>query len=208
VAQSKRGILFVLSAPSGTGKSSLAQRLLASDPHLRFSVSYTTRPRRDGEVEGRDYHFVEDAAFDRMVQEGGFLECARVHGRKYGTGRAATEEILAAGDDVLLDIDVQGGKLVRAADASAVLVFVLPPDYKRLEQRLRARRTDKDDEVTRRLAVARAEALEYANYDYLVINDDLERAAKELAAIVTAERARTKQRAAGALRIVKTFPAP
>ena len=206
MAERARGILFVLSAPSGTGKSSLARRILESDPALHFSVSYTTRPRREGEQDGRDYHFVADDAFDGMVARGDFLEWANVHGRRYGTGRAATEALLLQGWDVLLDIDVQGGRQVRAHEPSAVFVFVLPPDYATLEGRLRSRRTEGETEVVRRLAVARAEAEEFRDYDYLVINTDLDRAAREFAAIVTAERRRTVRRTDEAERIVGTFP--
>jgi guanylate kinase len=206
VAEAQRGILFVLSAPSGTGKSSLARRLIAADPQLRFSISYTTRVRREGEREGQDYHFVEEGSFDRMVADEGFLEWATVHGRRYGTGLSATEKILSAGHDVLLDIDVQGGKQVRARQRSAVLIFVLPPNYAALEKRLRSRRTEGEQDLSLRLAVSLAEAREYRDYDYVVINDDLDRAAGELGSIVAAERARTARRAAEAERIMETFP--
>ena len=201
-----RGILFVLSAPSGTGKSTLARRLLAADSELEFSVSYTTRPRREGEIDGREYHFVGDAAFDQKLADGDFLEWANVHGRRYGTGRAATEAALERGRDVLLDIDVVGAREVRKNDAGAVLLFVMPPDYATLEARLRSRKTESTAEVERRLAVARGEAEEFRRYDYLVINDDLDRAARQVQEIVRAERLRTSRRLAEAERIVLSFP--
>ena len=128
------GILFVLSAPSGTGKSTVVHRLLDSVPGLRFSVSYTTRRQRQGERDGEQYHFVDDRTFDRMEQENAFLESARVHAHRYGTGREATESILATGNDVLLDVDIQGARRVRSAGVEAVFVFLLPPSYETLER--------------------------------------------------------------------------
>jgi len=182
-----RGLLFVISAPSGTGKSTLARRMLDGLPELEFSVSTTTRPRREGEVDGREYHFVDDATFDAMIRDGGFLEWATVYGRRYGTGRAATERILAGGRDLLLDIDVQGARQVRANGAPTVSMFVLPPDFATLESRLRSRGSESEGEIARRLARARPEAEEFEHYDYVVVNDDIERAAEELRAIVRAE---------------------
>jgi guanylate kinase len=201
-----RGILFVLSAPSGTGKSSLARRLLSEDRRLSFSVSYTTRSMREGERDGREYHFVDDAAFDSMVERGDLLEWAHVFGRRYGTGRVATEARLAHGSDLLLDIDVQGARQVRESGAEAVFVFVLPPDFASLETRLRSRGTEEETEIERRLAQARGEAEEFSGYDYLVVNDDLDRALDDLSAVVRAERLRTARRGGDARRIVATFP--
>jgi guanylate kinase len=200
------GVLFVLSAPSGTGKSSLCRRLIEEVPGLGFSVSYTTRHRRAGEENGKQYWFVDDERFDAMIAEDAFLEWAEVFGRRYGTGRAATVQALAQGRDLLLDIDVQGARQVRAGNEDAVSVFLLPPDYATLAARLRSRRSEDDVEVARRLALAGAEAGEYAHYDYMVVNDDLERATGELAAIVRAERRRTWRRHAEAQRILSTFP--
>jgi len=202
-----RGILFVVSAPSGTGKSSLAQRVVSEVPGLAFSVSYTTRQRRSGETEGREYHFVDDRTFDSMVEADELLEWARVHDRRYGTGRAATERALAEGKDLLLDIDVQGARQVRAKEEGSVSVFLLPPDYVTLERRLRARASDTPEQVEHRLAVARREAEEYRSYDYLVLNEDLDRAVEAVASIVRAERSRVPRNLALGEGVVRTFPA-
>lgn len=200
------GILFVISAPSGTGKSSLVRRLLAEVPGIGFSVSYTTRSRRDGEEEGREYHFVDDATFDRMVAEDAFLEWAPVFSRRYGTGREATLQTLARGQDLLLDIDVQGARRVREGDVPCVSVFVLPPDYATLESRLRLRGSDDARQIALRLAQARVEADEFVHYDYVIVNDSIQRASNELRAVVGAERARRQRRERDVLRILDTFP--
>lgn len=201
-----RGILFVVSAPSGTGKSTLARRLLDGVPSLEFSVSFTTRDQRRGETDGREYHFVTDAVFDRMVEGDDFLEWARVFGHRYGTSRSATEKILAAGRDLLLDIDVQGATQVRRSDIPTVSIFVLPPDYATLESRLRFRGSERESEIHRRLAQAKVEAEEFRHYDYVVVNDDVERATKEIRAIVRAERVRTDRRQSFVEKILETFP--
>jgi len=201
-----RGILFVVSAPSGTGKSTLARRLLDGVPALEFSVSFTTRAQRPGETDGREYHFVSEAVFDRMVEGADFLEWAPVFGHRYGTGRSATEGVLATGRDLLLDIDVQGAAQVRGSDVATVSIFVLPPDYATLESRLRFRGSERESEIHRRLAQARVEAEEYRHYDYVVVNDDIERATKEIRAIVRAERARTERRRSFVEKILETFP--
>ena len=204
--ETPRGVLFVLSAPSGTGKSSLCRRLIEEVPGLAFSVSFTTRRRRAGEENGKQYWFVDDARFDAMVEEDAFLEWAEVFGRRYGTGRAATEQALRQGRDLLLDIDVQGARQVRDSAEDAVSVFLLPPDYATLEGRLRSRQSEDEGEVARRLALAGVEAEEFAHYDYLVVNDDLERATADLASVVRAERLRTTRRRLEAARILATFP--
>ncbi len=202
----RRGTLFVISAPSGSGKSSLARGLLRAVPGLEFSVSHTTRPRRPGEEDGREYHFVDEAAFDAMAAGGGFLEWARVFGHRYGTGRVAVNRALEAGRDLLLDIDVQGARQVRESGMPSVSIFVLPPSFSDLEARLRSRGSEDEDELHRRLAQARREAEEFRSYDYLVINDRLERCVEDLRSVVTAERRRVSRAEGEAGRILATFP--
>ena len=203
-----RGTLFVISAPSGTGKSTLARRLLESVTGLSFSVSYTTRPRRAGEVNGREYEFIDDARFDAMVSAGGFLEWAHVFDHKYGTGLAATEAVLASRRSLLLDIDVQGAEQVRAKGLDSVSVFILPPDYASLTERLKRRGSEDGQALSRRLREARREALQYDRFDYVVVNADLEEACSELTAIVRAESRRTARCRGQVKRILSTFPAP
>lgn len=203
-----RGTLFVISAPSGTGKSTLARRLTESVPGLVFSVSFTTRPRRAGEQNGRDYEFVDDARFDAMVAAGGFLEWAQVYDHKYGTGRSATEAVLASGTSLLLDIDVQGARQVKASSQDAVSVFILPPDYATLKGRLTRRGSEDPAALSLRLGAARREAMEYDRFDYVVVNADLEDAASELTSIVRAESARTARRRNRVNKILSTFPDP
>ena len=201
----RAGILFVMSAPSGTGKSTLSRRLLADDARLRFSVSFTTRQPREGERDGEHYHFLDRPAFEQKVESGGFLEWAEVYGNAYGTGRAETERLLDDGVDVLLDIDVQGAAQVLRSGLAAVSVLVLPPDYATLQARLADRGSEAPEVRERRLDEAAREAQQYEAFHYLVINDELERAAAELRAIVTAERARTDRRVAEARRIVDSL---
>jgi guanylate kinase len=203
-----RGTLFVISAPSGTGKTTLARRLIESVPGLAFSVSYTTRPRRAGEESGREYEFIDDARFDALVAAGGFLEWAQVFDHKYGTGLTATETVLASGTSLLLDIDVQGARQVRASGRDAVSIFILPPDYASLRERLTRRGSEKPAALALRLREARREALEYDRFDYVVVNAELEQASAELTAIVRAESARTVRVRDRAARILSTFPAP
>lgn len=190
------GNLFVIAAPSGAGKTSLVQALMAADPRLRFSVSHTTRKPRPGEVDGRDYHFIDEDAFQRMVGERAFLEHAEVFGRCYGTSRAAVEERLAAGEDVILEIDWQGARQIRALLPTCVSIFILPPSREELERRLRGRATDAPDVIEQRLALAVAEMRHYGEFEYLVINDRFDVALTDLQAIVRAARCRTDRQAA------------
>ena len=185
------GSLFVIAAPSGAGKTSLVQALMAEVPGLAFSVSHTTRPPRAGEAEGRDYHFVDRATFRRMVAEGAFLEHAEVFGHCYGTSRGVVAERLAAGEDLILEIDWQGAQQVRRAIPACVSVFILPPSREELARRLRSRATDASEVIAHRLALAVEEMRHYAEFDHLVINDAFDQALAELKAIVHASRCRT-----------------
>jgi guanylate kinase len=189
----RRGLCLVLSAPSGAGKSAIASALIASDQGLRLSVSVTTRAPRGGEIDGVHYHFQTQEAFDRLVAADGLLEWARVLGRHcYGTPRAPVEAALAAGLDMVFDIDWQGHRQLRAAlPADVVGVFILPPDLPTLEARLRARAGDNDAEIARRMQLAHAEISHWAEFDHVVINDDLPRAVETVRAILHAARTTT-----------------
>lgn len=188
------GGLFIVSAPSGGGKTSLTRGAIAelarAGVPAEISVSYTTRAPRPGEQDGVHYHFVDHAAFAAMVARGDFLEHAEIYGERYGTARTRTEAILAQGRDVILDIDWQGMQLVKARMPGATSIFILPPSLAQLEQRLRARGQDPDAAIARRLAKAREEMAHYAEYDYLLVNDDFSRAMAELVAVFVARRLR------------------
>ncbi len=179
-----RGKLFVITAPSGAGKTTLTRALLAGDPKLRFSVSFTTRAPRPGEQDGHDYFFVDHARFEAMIAAGELLEHARVFDNYYGTGRAQIERHLAAGGNVLLDIDWQGARQVRARLAESVLIFVLPPSLAELERRLRGRATDSDEVIRRRLAEAMDDMGHWEEFDYVVINDQVDTTLGALQAII------------------------
>jgi guanylate kinase len=193
-AQSTSGGLFILSAPSGGGKTSLARaavaRLAALGVPAALSVSYTTRTPRSGEQHAAHYHFVTAAVFEDMARRGQFLEHAEVFGRRYGTGRAETERLRSQGVDVILDIDWQGARQVRAAVPDAVSAFVLPPSDAELERRLRGRGQDSEETIARRMADARAEMSHHDEYDYLIVNDVFERALEDLVAVFLARRLR------------------
>ena len=184
------GILFIVSAPSGAGKTSLVKSLLTRDPGLSLSVSCTTRPPREGEEDGVHYHFLDQARFRRAMGEGAFLEYAEVFGNQYGTREADVRACLSAGRDLILEIDWQGARQVRERFPATVGIFVLPPTIDELERRLRGRGTDSDTVIARRMTQARDEMAHYAEYDYLVVNDRFETALDALAAITTAERLR------------------
>jgi guanylate kinase len=204
----ERGLLFVVSAPSGTGKTTVVEHLVGLTSRLRQSVSYTSRARREGEVDGVDYNFVSRPVFEDMVRQGAFLEWAEIYGDLYGTSRADTERLLSAGTDVVLVIDVQGGRQVRGQVPEAVGVFVLPPTFDALAARLRGRNKDSEAAIARRLATARREVDAVTEYDYVVVNDDLERCVKEVDAIITAERARVRRRRPVIAPIIETFREP
>jgi guanylate kinase len=185
----RRGLMMVLSSPSGAGKTTISRMLLERDPNLRISVSVTTRARRPGEVEGRDYYFIDSATFERMVRDGALLEHALVFGNHYGTPRAAVERMLGEGRDVLFDIDWQGTQqLAEKARDDLVSVFVLPPSTAELERRLRARAADSEDEVQKRMSKASDEMSHWAEYDYVIVNRGLEDSVVKAQAILTAER--------------------
>jgi len=184
------GNLFIVSAPSGAGKTTLVAALLKADPQVRKSVSYTTRAPRSGEIDGREYHFVPAAKFESMLKSGDFLETAHVHGNRYGTSRKWVSDQTAQGHDILLEIDWQGAAQVRALVAGAVSIFVLPPSLAALEARLRKRALDSTDEISLRLANAREEIAHVGEFDYVIINEDFSRAAQDLASIIRAERLR------------------
>ncbi len=185
-----RGILFVISSTSGGGKTTLARRLLKSLPDLALSVSYTTRDPRKGEVDGSDYHFIERDEFNKIKEPGGFLEWAEVYGEYYGTSRLAVESVIEQGRDVLLDIDVQGGRQIRDRIPEAVLIFIIPPERDELIRRLRNRGTESPSQLEKRLSAAREELALMPFYDYAIRNDDLEEAVEALRSIIIAERCR------------------
>ena len=180
----------MISAPSGSGKTTLVQKLIASFSDLRFSVSYTTRAPRGAERDGVDYHFVTRERFQEKIREGELLEWAEVHGNLYGTSKPETERIRAGGQDILLDVDVQGADQVRKAEPEAVTMFVMPPSFQVLEERLRGRKQDSPEVIDSRLAGARREIDRYRDYHYVLVNDDIEETAVLLKSIVLAERAR------------------
>jgi guanylate kinase len=187
VEHNRRGLLVIVSSPSGAGKTTLCHRLMTEFPRVRFSVSYTTRPARPTETEGKDYHFVSVEDFHKMAAQGEFAEWAEVHGNFYGTTYAAVDSALSGGDDVLFDIDWQGGRQLKDKyEKDAVMVWILPPSLDVLEQRLRKRATDTAEVIERRLLMAKSELKEYGIYDYLIVNDDLDKAYDELRSVYQA----------------------
>ncbi|MEK6408274.1 MAG: guanylate kinase [Acidobacteriota bacterium] len=202
---SERGNLIVVSAPSGAGKSSLAEQVLKRVPDVRFSISYTTRELRGDEQHGVDYYFVSEEEFRAMGERDEFLESAEVHGNLYGTHEQPVEEMLSQGLDVMLDIDVQGAEQVRRRVPDAILIFVLPPSREILEARLRARNLNEPADVERRLRNAGIEVQLYERFDYVVLNDDLDRALARLEAIIIAERCRPQRQRNRIESIITTF---
>ncbi len=190
----RRGLLFVLSSPSGAGKSTLSKMLLDADDHISLSVSYTTRPPRPGEVDGKHYHFVDVATFKKMAADEAFLEWAHVFGHRYGTPKAPVEAALADGCDVLFDIDWQGAQqLYQEAGPDVVRVFILPPSIEELERRLHTRAQDSDEVIADRMSRAKAEIGHWDGYDYVLINDDVEACFEKVSQILTAERMKRRR---------------
>jgi guanylate kinase len=201
----RRGLLFIISAPSGAGKTTLAEQLVLEVSRLRLSRSYTSRPARHGEADGVDYNFVSRERFEAMAAAGEFLECADVFGNLYGTRAADTDALLASGSDVVLVIDVQGARRVRRRGIETTAIFVMPPSFPVLEQRLRGRSKDTEAAIQRRLQVARDEVAAFTEYDFVVVNDDVATALACLRSIVLAERSRLGAMRQEAEAIVRTF---
>lgn len=207
-ADSYQGLLFVVSSPSGGGKGTLIRRVLGTVPGLSYSVSWTTRAPRPGEIDGVSYHFVTREEFERMREAGGFLEWAVVHGKLYGTARSVVAQELSEGHDIILEIDVQGAAAVRATMPSVAGIFILPPSLAVLRARLSARMTERPDELAVRLGNARGEVEQYKHFDYLILNDEVGRASAQLASIIYAERARRERQEWVARRVLRSFSEP
>ncbi len=199
VPKLRKGILFVISAPSGAGKTSICRAVLSLFPMLRQSVSFTTRSIRHGEREGKDYNFVSRERFDKMVADDAFAEWAEVHGNCYGTALATLDQASEEGADVLLEIDCQGADQLRKSSLNGVFIFIMPPDMRELRRRLESRNTDDDKVIARRMVSAAGEIAESTNFDYLVVNDVLDQAVEKVRAIMIAEATRTE-------RIINTLP--
>jgi len=189
----RKGVLYIVSAPSGAGKTSLVKALLKADPAIRLSVSYTTRAARPGETDGRDYHFISRQRFEMMEADGEFLEHAGVYGNFYGTSKSSISRDLNAGHDILLEIDWQGAQQIRRSFPSAVSLFILPPSHDALLERLRRRGEDNDEAIRKRTAEAVIEMSHHDEYDYVVVNDRFDDAVDDLQAIIRAERLRTSR---------------
>jgi guanylate kinase len=200
-----RGNVYIVSAPSGSGKTTLLQLLLRTFTDLKFSVSHTTRQPRAGERHGVDYYFTDRSTFTAMVERGEFLEWAEYYGQLYGTARSFVEEQMAAGRDVILDIDIQGARQVKSKISEAIAVFVLPPSFAELERRLRSRRLESNEDIHRRLEIAKGEILYYRDYDYIVVNDVLENSIQTLEAIVRSGRAIPSRQHARIEEIIASF---
>jgi guanylate kinase len=194
----KKGLLFIVSAPSGTGKTTLCRAMARTSPGLHYSVSYTTRAPRPGEENGRDYHFISPEDFQRMIETGEFAEWAEIYGHRYGTSKTILERIRDEGHDVIVDIDGQGARQLRDRNLQAIFIFILPPSWEELKRRLSLRKTEARAALEERWRKAKAEMADGSWYDYIIINDQLEKAQKQLEAIMLAEHCR-RDRMSGAL---------
>ena len=201
----RKGSLIIVSGPSGAGKSALASAVTSRLKDLRFSVSYTTRAPRGDERDGVEYHFVGKAEFEGLIRDRAFLEWAEVYGNYYGTARKFIDDTLRGGQDVLLDVDVQGAHTMRRKRPASISIFILPPSYQELRRRLENRKLDKDYVIEQRLKIARHEIVQYKDYDYLIVNDDFEESVKQLEAIILGSRCLMTSRAESAESIVATF---
>ena len=199
------GTLFVVSSPSGGGKGTLIRRVRETVPNLSYSVSYTTRTPRNGEVNGREYFFVNRETFEAMVRANEFLEWALVHGNLYGTSRQQVAKETAAGTDIVLEVDVQGAASIRNLTMDTVSIFILPPSYEILRRRLIARGTDSPEQLALRMKNAPEELRQYSSFDYVIINDDVERAAHQLASIIYSERARSERQGPVVQEVIENF---
>jgi guanylate kinase len=201
-----RGMLIIVSSPSGGGKGTLIRRVLKTLPNVGYSVSFTTRAPREGEIDGQHYFFVSEEKFREMIGRGEFLEWASVHAHLYGTGRAQVWKELQERHDIILEIDVQGAESVRSLAPNAVYVFILPPSFEILRERLTARGSEAPSDLLLRLRNARGEVEHYREFDYVIINDEVERAAGQLASVIYAERARRERQEPAAERVLASFP--
>lgn len=206
VGPAVRGILFVVSSPSGGGKGTLIRRVLNNVPHLSYSVSYTTRTPRNGEIDGREYFFVNPERFEQMVAANEFLEWARVHGNYYGTSARQVSLEVDEGRDIILEVDVQGADSIRRLVTDSVGIFILPPSYDVLRKRLMSRGTDSAEELQLRLRNAPEEISHYVAFDFVIINDDADHASAQLASIINAERARRSRQELHVKQVLSTFP--
>ena len=199
-----KGDIFVISAPSGTGKTTLVRLLLSRFPTLSFSISYTTRLPRPGEVDGQHYFFVSEREFKKSIAKGEMLEWAKVYGHYYGTPLTFVQEKIAAGKDIVLDIDIQGAQAVKKKMPEAILIFLIPPSWNELQRRITSRSSDSPEEIKKRLEAAKKEILAAREFDYIVINDVLEDALKELVSIIQATKARANKRWPEIKRLLQT----
>jgi guanylate kinase len=200
-----KGILFIISSPSGGGKGTLIREVLRTVPNIGYSVSFTTRARREGEEDGTHYNFVSHAEFENLIEQGEFLEYALVHGNYYGTSKTQVEKEVSAGRDIILEIDVQGADLVREKTSETVEVFILPPSFEVLQARLIARQTDSPETVELRLKNSLGEVQQYEKFDYVIINDEVIKAVTDLQSVIYAERCRRARQAEAVEKILETF---